>query len=591
MKKNVVKIFFGIVIATLMLAMIACDGNSGGGTTPGGTTVKDCGDGKHVDKNADGKCDVCGKDVPKDGWEKIESVDRKDMYTKFLLGFTNVAYELSKDKVSQKKQVTVDGSGLFRLNDNDFYLTVKGKYDGSDAEQIREKTIFAVDVANKEKINAESRLFSLHLYKDDLYLAIGNNKVQFDIVDGSWTNYYPHSMNKPTSQSLSNLAGMFSSLVKLKAEPIGLTRRNSNKLEYKYSIDVDLKESLVNVFNKGLSQLKVSDLNAEKIKNFAASVFGITVEQLNKGEIPDSELTLEYIVSGEKIQSVVGEAEIDMSHSDSELIDGDKLKIYAEINDLKITNDYAQGVKIDFVNDSEELASYKKYSDAVYSLKVPIKVKGDDDNGEPVYNNYDFNVLTRIFQDNSKDNFIFLEYYNKTDNIVDRGLYVYDDVAYVVKNIDGREECIYQMNVDLSDLATRLVSNELNGTEKMDVYKLISYAFRSLAISESEIKFKVDSAFFTDVWYNFDDMLAYIEGLDESSQLLEIPEVKDFIDYVRTNCVYFTFKYDDSDLLKVIGGNDKEISKVVEKLSAYKATQPEESEKEKETEEEPTEEQ
>ena len=157
MKKNVVKIFFGIVIATLMLAMIACDGSSGGGTTPGGTTVKDCGDGKHVDKNADGKCDVCGKDVPKDGWEKIESVDRKDMYTKFLLGFTNVAYELSEDKVSQKKQVTVDGSGLFRLNDNDFYLTVKGKYDGSDAEQIREKTIFAVDVANKEKINAESR--------------------------------------------------------------------------------------------------------------------------------------------------------------------------------------------------------------------------------------------------------------------------------------------------------------------------------------------------------------------------------------------------------------------------------------------------
>lgn len=573
MKKNVVKIFFGIVIATLMLAMIACDDGSGGGG--GGDKVKDCGDGKHVDNNADGKCDVCGKELPKEGWEKIESVDRKDMYSRFLLGFTNVAYELSEEKVKAKKQVTIDGAGLFRLNNNDFYLNVKGKYDGSEPTQIRDKTIFAVDISNKEKVDAESRLLSLHLYKDDLYLAIGENKVQFDVVNGSWTNYYPYSMKKPTSDSLSNLAGMLSSFIKLKSEPAALTRRNSNKLEYKYSIEVDVKESLNSIFNKGLNSLKVSETDAEKIKSFAASVFGISVEQLNKGQIPDSTMTMMFIISGEKIQSVVCEAEIDMSHSDSELIDTDKLKLYAEINDLKITNDYAQGVKIDFVNNKEELDSYQKYSDAVYSLKVPIKVKDDEQGSEPVYNNYDFNVITRVFQDNSKDNFVFLEYYDKTEKIVDRALYVYDDVAYVVKNVDGKETCLYQMNVDLSDLANRLMRNDLNGSSKMDIYKLISYALRSLAISETEIKVRVDNDFFTDVWYNFEDMLMYIEGLDDSSQLLEIKEVKDFIDFIKTNCVYFTFEYDNDDLLKIIGGKDREIEKIVEKLEKFKTELPE----------------
>lgn len=519
-----------------------------------------------VDKNPDEPNDGPTQGN-KDGWEKISQIENKDMYTKFLLGFTNIAYEISADRVQSKGAVTADAKALFTINDNDFYISIKGKYDCADPSKIRDKAIFEVNLSSEESVTDESRLITAVIYKDELYLAIGNNKVRFDISRSNWTDYYPYKMEQMNSQKLSNVAGIMASYVVLNDNPIGYTRRNSNKEEFKYSVNVNLKETLAKLCN-GLSSITKDPKVTASIKSFVASVLGITVKQLEEGDTPESSLNLNFVISGNQIQSLQGKAKIDISHSESKLIDSDTLEIGVDIADVKITNIYGNGVSIDFVTQTEEREKYKRYDEAIYALSIPIKIY--DENDVAVWNNYDFNVTTRVFQDNNQENFIFLEYYNETDEMVDRALYIYNNIAYVFLKKEGQSEaeCIFRFDVDLSDLATRLFANDFGGQQKIDVYALIAYFLRNLAIDNTEIGFLINPEFFTSVWYNFDDMLAFVDNLDPETSIADLPEVQAFIDFIRTNEVIFSLRYNDDNLLKIVKENDADITAVKEKLQA-----------------------
>lgn len=547
MKKRFVFVLAAILTVTLAILLCACSNN-----TPNNPTPPSSGGGDNQNT---------------DGWEKISQIENKDMYTKFLLGFTNIAYEISEDKVKSKGAVTADAQAVFTINDSAFFISVKGKYDCTDDAKIREKAILEINLSAQEDVTEDSRLVTAVIYKDELYLAIGKNKVRFDISSSNWTDYYPYKMEQLNSQQLSNTAGLMASYVKLNKNPVGYTRRNSNKEEYKYSVDVNLKQTLSELCN-GLSSITKDEKLVAGIKNFVSSVLGITVEQLEEGDTPDSNLKMDFVISGNQLQSLQANAQVDLSHSDSKLIEEDELEIGLDISDVKITNKYGEGVTIDFVNQADERESYTRYGEAIYFLSVPIKVYNDKE--VAVSNNYDFNVKTRIFQDNRHENFIFLEYYNKTDEVVDRALYIYNDVAYIFLRKDGEDdsECIYKFNLDLTDLANRVVANDLGGEQTLDVYEMIAYFLRNLAISNTEIGFMINSGFFTSVWYNFDDMLAYVDGLDEGSSIADLPDVQGFIDYIRTNEVIFTLRYDNDNMLRIIGESDKQITSVKEKLQA-----------------------
>ncbi|MBO5305103.1 MAG: hypothetical protein J6A99_05465, partial [Clostridia bacterium] len=111
------KVLFMVVLLCLVVATLLCscnflqgddtsDGNNGGNNPPTG--------GNTTDKT--------------DGWESISKPEPKDVYIKFLAGFTNVAYEFSEAKVKKAKDVTGDAGAKIILNGNNFYLFVKGKY-------------------------------------------------------------------------------------------------------------------------------------------------------------------------------------------------------------------------------------------------------------------------------------------------------------------------------------------------------------------------------------------------------------------------------------------------------------------------------
>lgn len=134
MKKNVLKILLALVMVALVFAMVACNG---GGNNPnnGGNTTKDCGDGKHVDANNDGKCDKCGKDVPK----TVEKVSL-DTELKKLIGQVGPYVDTLKE-VKKDSKVGIDvGLGAYysytgtNAAAGNFKLNVKGNLSANDPQ-------------------------------------------------------------------------------------------------------------------------------------------------------------------------------------------------------------------------------------------------------------------------------------------------------------------------------------------------------------------------------------------------------------------------------------------------------------------------
>ena len=70
--------------------------------------------------------------------------------------------------------------------------------------------------------------------------------------------------------------------------------------------------------------------------------------------------------------------------------------------------------------------------------------------------------------------------------------------------------------------------------------------------------------FFDKVWYNFYDLIDYV---DYDNALRNDEDISNFLDFVVKNEVLFVIEYDDKEILSIVANTDKHIVNVLEKLS------------------------
>ncbi|MBO5304257.1 MAG: hypothetical protein J6A99_01140, partial [Clostridia bacterium] len=184
-------------------------------------------------------------------------------------------------------------------------------------------------------------------------------------------------------------------------------------------------------------------------------------------------------------------------------------------------------------------------------------------NDSVVDSGYNFNLTTLIFQEDTVENFVFLEYNNSTTNAVERALYIYGDIMYIYVN----GEIIHRQVLDLTDLANRVVSNNLGGTSRMDIFAVISYVLKYMTITEEELRLEINETIFTDVWYNFSDVISFIDS-EGNGELSKNEEAMAFVEFLRTNVAIFTLVYGEP-FLSVVEEDNKIITDVTSILSAY----------------------
>ena len=188
------------------------------------------------------------------------------------------------------------------------------------------------------------------------------------------------------------------------------------------------------------------------------------------------------------------------------------------------------------------------------------------------YNNASMNksmlkVTTRFFQGVGQQDLIFAEYRDQETDKLISGVYVYDNIMYFFSSKNERNEyaCLCSLDVhDLGELANMVVGNRLGGENTFEPAKLLAYIFNGVSLDQTSIKFSIKPNFYTDVWYNFNDLKDYINSLTVE-EIMDVEGIENFYNYVRTNEVIMTFKT-DVPIMNIVKDTDADFQEVVTML-------------------------
>ncbi len=516
------------------------------------------------------------KDPPKQEEEGWTTVENPNIYNAFILGCTNVAFQGSKTSVEGNKGViTLESKLKLTLNGSGLWVVLKGKYKNTAQDDPKDTTIVSLEICREETPTAENRIIGAYLYKNTLYFALGkdfeaneqkNNKVSVLLNNFDWTDYFPYEMEKLDSKKISGLSAILTSSLMTNRANKGEYRRKDGIDEYRYSMDINLAETIPALF-RTLEQPNIafqSDI-VKKAKEFVAVFYGIESSEVMGSNIPESNVVINFETNNSIISSLDCTFDIDLKGK-TQLFDGGEMHGSVSIEQLSIGNDYST-VKIPFVNDDKEQKKYVSFAGSTFSVDIPLD---EYKNNSIVANSSIMKITTRFFQSDSKEDFLFAEYRDKETNSLKKGIYIYNDILYFFALKDGSYTCLCSLDIiDIGDLATKIVSNDLGGTNEFEPTKLLAYIINGVSLEQSSVRFSIKPNFYSDVWYNFEDMCNYIDSLVEET-ILDVPGIRDFYDYVKTNEVIMSVRT-DVPFMNIVTGSDTYINGVVSMLGEVSA--------------------
>ncbi len=503
-----------------------------------------------------------------EGWE---TVDSPNVYQTLILGCTNVAYQGSKKVVTSNNGVlTIDSQMKISLSETSLWLTIKAKYK---SDNPRKNTMATIELSTDETPSADSRIVSLNVYNDEIYVALGNddknmpsgrsNKVKFSLANAAWENYFPYDMVKLEPGDISNLAALFVASVVTNSQVKAEYRHSTQGDEYRYNLDIDLDETLSRVFTSNL--LKSSNAGdslsiIKDLEKFIAVFYGVDEADISGGNLPASTLIVNFQTLNNTISSMSLAFDVDL-RGKTQLFSGGNMKGTASINKLSIGSDYGS-LRIPFVSDTEEMAKYVAFNDTIFSIRFPLDEFKDGNTPTKTM----LKITTKIFQGEGERDFMFAEYSDALTGDILHALYIYSNVIYFYTRTDGDLSCFASMEIDdLGTLATKLLRNELGGNSKFYPTKLLAYIINGLSIDNTGIKFSIKPNFYSDVWYNFDDFCSYINSFT-AAEMMDNEGIQFFYNYVTTNEVIVTMGTHDP-FFEVLSSSDSDVTAIISMLS------------------------
>lgn len=489
-----------------------------------------------------------------EGWKEISNPVMSDVYNRFLGGFTTVATEFSKTKLNRSPKLSAEGKLKLLVNDNPFWATVKMNYDNNSKSDL----MLSFELSTKED-SYEDNVLGLFVYKEKAYLAIGQTKFSMNLTADNWSSFFPFDM--AVDIDTSKLALVLSSILVNKTDPVGKTRMNGINEEFNYVVSIDLPASLKNLFGYISDtdfDLDIGDIAA--YETIITNLFGVTFEDILEGNFPQSSLTLDFTTSNMRISTLSASLDVDTISSGNQSIFGDRLSLDVGLQNFEISKQ--KNVSIPFVNNdyADERENYVYYAENAFRINVNSE-KTVSGTAVP----YEVVITAKVLQEESINNYLFVEYKNKSTGKLDKGFYVYKDIAYFYELKENEYVCTLSMPLDISELTNRVLANDFGTEKNFNWMDAISYIIGALQVTTENIIFRYDSEFYNSVWFNAIDMLNYIDGhYNEDLQSME--EISSLIDFIKLPSV-LTFSY-HVPFLNIVEDQDSALSDTIGMLLA-----------------------
>lgn len=495
-------------------------------------------------------------------WRAIESPTPTDVYNRLLSGFMNVATDFSIKSLSSSPKLGADAKLKITVGELVLWASFKGNYNNTD----KANAMFSFEISTVED-SYNDVVLAVYLFKEYMYATIGETKFKFDMSLKKWNNIFPFDMSLDNSKAINNIASFMYMVLAVKDNKIdGQTRLNGLVEEYKFAFSLDLAETLKKVQTYLANNTNQNDTEfIGKINKIFANVLGLSIDNIKQGKVPDSEVDINFATQNTKISSFNCDIHIDQSGEYANtLFAGEDIDIKLQLIKMETSK---TNVSIDFVNSKEKQNQFIEYHAGDYAFKIGVEIDKIINLESKESKKYNLVLSAKIFQDESLNNFMLLEYYDKATDKLEKAFYVYENQLYIFDTIENILVCTNKMQLDLSDVASKVFSNRLteNPPSSFSLFNTISYIIGALKIETNEVLFNISNKLFSEVWYNYDQLLIYLDSLMVES-IFEEENMRNFESFISDYDSIADF-YFHKEFLSMIDNTDINLINAIERMS------------------------
>lgn len=512
-------------------------------------------------------CDFFNKTPPKpappvdDSWQKIDSPTPTDVYKQLLAGVMNVATDFSTKSLESSPVLGADAKLKLTLKDSVLWLSLKGNYDNKN----KKNAMFSLEISTVED-SYDDVIIGMYMCNQVMYVTLGSTKFKFEFPQERWNGVFPFNMTLDNANTINQVSGFLYLVLAVKDDKInGKSRLNGLVEEYNYNFSLDLAGTLKKVQNH-LANNKGDAEFVGKINKIFANVLGLSVENIVAGNVPDSQLDIDFTNSNTKLSKFNCNIHIDQSGEYANtLFKGEDIDLDIEL--IKFTTSKSN-VSIDFVNSITKQEEFRDYLEGDYFFKLALDIKKVTDLETLATKDYDMVISAKVFQEDSTKNFLLLEFYDKKTQDLEKALYAYNNEFYTFDTIDENLVCTTKAQLDLSELANSVYSNTF-GTEKgegsFNLFDTISYVLGVLKMDANGFLFNINSKMYKDVWFNYEKMLTYVNSLMIEDIFSEEYKFKEFESFISDYDTIINFVF-ENEFLSMMQDGDTIMTDAIERM-------------------------
>lgn len=504
-------------------------------------------------------------------WQTIESPTPTDVYSRLLSGFMNVATDFSKKSLASSPILGADAKLKITMSDLVLWVSFKANYDNN----AKNNTMFAFELSTKED-SYDDVVIGIYMCPEMqqgktesipvIYVTLGTTRFKFNMPVSQWDNIFPIDMALDNSKAINNVAGFMYMVLAVKDDKInGKTRLNGLIEEYNYNFSLDLAGTLSKV--QGYLAKNEDDTELiTKINNIFANVLGLSVENITKGNVPESELDIDFTIANTKLSALNLNIQIDQSGEYANtLFKGEDINLDIEL--LKFSTSKAK-IPIEFINSTEKRKAFVDYLSGDYTFKLTLDIEKIINLETKATKDYTVEISAKVFQEDSMTNFMLIEFYEKSSNALEKALYVYNNEFYTFDTIENNLVCTTKMPLDLSALAEAVVNNTFGDNPKTGQFNLfdtISYVLGVLKMDSNGFLFNINNKVFSNIWFNYEQMLTYVDSLMVEDIFSTEYKLKDFESFITDYDTIANFVF-DTEFLSMILNDDAIITAAISRM-------------------------
>lgn len=488
------------------------------------------------------------KTTDTDTWTTIKAPDESAMYRTLVQAAMGTLKDISDQKVNKTNPIFSIDTKL-KLEFNDFFLwfVFKMNYKLEDDTVLDENSElkFSAEILNEDETEV---ILGAYFMKGFLYLKLMDGeagKLKFPIKNQVIGNLFPIEYQEI---KVSDVALMLSGGIVINGNITGKSRMDGTIPEYQYSFDINLPatlQALVDSFE--LDTLEGFD--TETLSSIIEKVLGVTLEEIENGELPESSVKVNFATSGEKLTNFKIDLSVDQEEgTQNTLFGGGDIDLSIDLEKLTINKEYTSipfFTKKILVNDDQvnEYTTYPNYLEQSFGIRVPIIEKG-----ESAAENREFTIKAEMKLDLEEvnGNDVLIEILDSDDQAV-TGIYFDDGILYLYTTQEDGYQKRQELELDIVELYEKIrdgvsIENPVPN-EKKEALEYVAFVIGALRLTDESISFIVDKSFYDVLFPGFENIIEYGNELLEIENLGEMLHDAfglDIIEYIMGKSFEFT---------------------------------------------------